>query len=67
MHFTQAGLLLVSLLVIALLAMGVAGAAVTLARWEGRTVPSSITRGGIAFAGTMTLGASLVGLFLMLK
>ncbi|CAM5550284.1 hypothetical protein [Streptomyces narbonensis] len=67
MHLTQAGLLLVTLLVITLLAMGVAGAAVTLARWEGRTVPAAISRGGIAFAGTMTLGASLVSLFLMLK
>jgi hypothetical protein len=67
MHLTQAGLLLVTLLVIALLATGVAGAAVALARWEGRTVPASIWRGGIAFAGTMTLGASLVALFLMLK
>ncbi|EKX66263.1 hypothetical protein STRIP9103_04554 [Streptomyces ipomoeae 91-03] len=37
----------------------------TLALWEGLTVPAAISRGGIAFAGTMALGASLVGLFLM--
>ncbi|WP_338671726.1 hypothetical protein V1460_01920 [Streptomyces sp. SCSIO 30461] len=67
MHLTQTGLLLVALLMITLLAMGVGGAAVALARWEGLTVPAAISRGGIAFAGTMALGASLVGLFLMLK
>ncbi|MDF9814236.1 hypothetical protein M2266_003467 [Streptomyces sp. SPB162] len=67
MHLTHAGLLLVTLLVISLLAMGAAGAAVALARWDGHTVPASICRGGIAFAGTMTLGASLAGLFLMLR
>ncbi len=67
MHLTQAGLLLVTLVAITLLAVGVAGAAVALARWEGRTVPTSISRGGIAFAGTMTLGASVTSLFLMLR
>ena len=67
MRLTQAGVLLICLAIISLLAMGAAGAAVALARWDGQTVPASITRGGIAFAGTMTLGASLVGLFLMLR
>ncbi|MCK7626879.1 hypothetical protein MUU72_27905 [Streptomyces sp. RS10V-4] len=67
MHLTQAELLLFALLVITLLAMGVGGAAVALARWEGLTVPAAISRGGTAFAGTMDLGASLAGHFLMLK
>lgn len=67
MYLTHTSLLLATLLFISLLAMGVAGTAVALARWDGHTVPSSLSRGAIAFAGTMTLGASLVGLFVALR
>lgn len=67
MYLTHAGLLVVAILLIGLMAMGVAGAAVALARWDGHTVPASLSRGAIAFAGTVTLGASLAALFLALR
>lgn len=67
MYLTRPGLLFVAILLIGLVAMGVAGAAVALARWDGHTVPASLSRGAVAFAGTMSLGVSLVALFLALQ
>jgi hypothetical protein len=31
-----------------------------LARWDGAAIPASITRGGIVFAATLTLGIALI-------
>jgi hypothetical protein len=51
--------LLVSVLALAL-AAGITAAA--LARWDGATIPTAITRAALALAGTLSLGIALIAL-----
>ncbi|MFF3687872.1 hypothetical protein [Streptomyces sp. NPDC002187] len=62
MTLTRSTLLLTLLTLALLLSLAAATAAAALARWDGATVPASITRAGVAFAGTMSLCLGLIAL-----
>ncbi|MEV6378797.1 hypothetical protein AB0M31_05190 [Streptomyces sp. NPDC051773] len=66
MNLTQSAMLLVALSVAVLLSLAAAAGAVALARWDGKSVPQSLSRGGVAFTGALTLCTGLIGLFLMI-
>jgi hypothetical protein len=51
-------LLTLAVLVVFAAVIGIIGFA--LARWDGAAIPASITRGGIVFAATLTLGIALI-------
>ncbi len=55
-------IVLVLLAIILTLALAAGIAAAALARWDNATVPAAITRAGIAFAGTLSLGIAFTAL-----
>lgn len=66
MNSTRALLFLIAVVIAALVSLFVAAAAAFLAHWDGRTLPSAISRGGIAFAGTLTVCTGLMALVFQL-
>ncbi len=56
--------LLLTMLVLVVLAAVVAIIGFALARWDGASIPASITRGCIAFAAALTLGTALIATLL---
>ncbi|UJV43665.1 hypothetical protein CVT30_30915 [Streptomyces sp. AMCC400023] len=67
MNLTQGALLFIVLSVAVLLSLVAAAGAVALARWDGKSVPQALSRGGVAFAGALTLCTGLIGLLLMAR
>ncbi|MGY1498656.1 hypothetical protein ACW4TU_19020 [Streptomyces sp. QTS52] len=59
---THLMLLTLTLLTAVLLALLAAVTAALLARWDGASLPAALTRGGIAFGGTLTLLTALLAL-----
>ncbi|QFR02337.1 hypothetical protein F9278_02850 [Streptomyces phaeolivaceus] len=59
-------LLLIAVAIAALVSLLVAAVAGFLAHWDGRTLPSAISRGGIAFAGALTVCTGLMALAIQL-
>ncbi|WP_327359986.1 hypothetical protein [Streptomyces sp. NBC_01296] len=64
MNHTQTIMFLIVIVVAGLLSLAVAAGTIALARWDSRTVPAAITRGFVAFGGTLTLIGGLIGLVL---
>ncbi|WP_410540133.1 hypothetical protein [Streptomyces sp. KL2] len=60
------GLLLLLLTLIVLLAVSAVAGVIGYgtARWEGAAIPGAITRGGVVFAGTLTIGIALLAMLL---
>ncbi|WP_405670849.1 hypothetical protein [Streptomyces canus] len=55
MKHTLSALLLLALAVAVLFSVVAAALAFALARWEGAAMPAALSRGGIAFAASLTL------------
>ncbi|MFF6816238.1 hypothetical protein ACFZAG_41505 [Streptomyces sp. NPDC012403] len=64
MNPTHTVLLVTVLAVCVALSALVAAAATVLARWDGCSVPASISRGAVAFGGAMTLSCAVIALLL---
>ncbi|MFJ2736151.1 hypothetical protein [Streptomyces sp. NPDC087317] len=60
MNHTSPAFLLLVLAVAVLFSTIAAAVAFALARWEGTTVPAALTRGGVAFAASLTLCCALL-------
>lgn len=64
MPLSHTALLLGSLAVAVLFSMIIGTVASALVRWDGATVPAALTRGGVAFGGTLTVCCGVIAILL---
>ncbi|MFD9268669.1 hypothetical protein ACFWB1_03925 [Streptomyces goshikiensis] len=64
MIISPAILLLFALAASFLLSMIIGGVATALVRWDGASLPTALTRGGVAFGGTLTLCCAVIAILL---
>ncbi|MEV4194994.1 hypothetical protein [Streptomyces toxytricini] len=56
--------LLFALAASVLLALIIGGIAIALVHWDGGSLPAALSRGGVAFAGTLTLCCAILAILL---